>query len=74
MIEVCFIDSKNDMKILNTKMKDIANAIVKATTGKSVHELRPPKKDDNKEELYKVQTGAFKDKENAEKLTKELKK
>jgi cell division protein FtsN len=46
----------------------------KAITGKSVHELRPPKKDDNKEELYKVRTGAFKDKENAEKLTKELKK
>jgi N-acetylmuramoyl-L-alanine amidase len=37
LIEVCFIDRKSDMKILNAKMNDIANAIVKAITGKSVH-------------------------------------
>ncbi|MGG3573417.1 N-acetylmuramoyl-L-alanine amidase [Bacillus gobiensis] len=78
LIEVCFIDSKNDMKILNAKMNDIANAIVKAITGKSVHESKPapkpPKKDDNKDDLYKVQTGAFKDKGNAERLAAELKK
>ncbi|MGG3573893.1 N-acetylmuramoyl-L-alanine amidase [Bacillus gobiensis] len=76
LIEVCFIDSKNDMKILNAKMNDIAIAIVKAITGKSVHvskpDPKPPKKDEDG--LYKVQTGAFKDKSNAEKLTKELKK
>lgn len=59
-------------------MNDIANAIVKALTGKSVHESKPapkpPKKDDNKDDLYKVQTGAFKDRKNAERLAEELKK
>ncbi|MGG3662114.1 N-acetylmuramoyl-L-alanine amidase [Bacillus gobiensis] len=78
LIEVCFIDSKDNMKKINAKMNDIANAIVKAITGKSVHVSKPaPKpseKDDNKDSLYKVQTGAFKDNANAEKLGKELKK
>lgn len=75
LIEVCFIDSKSDMDKLNAKMDSIANAIVKALTGKSVqsshseHKKSNPKSDG----LYKVQTGAFKSKENAEELVKRLK-
>ena len=71
LIEVCFIDSKSDMAKLNAKMDSIANAIVKSLTGKSVPAQSEQKSKSNG--LYKVQTGAFKSKENAEELVKRLK-
>jgi N-acetylmuramoyl-L-alanine amidase len=44
LIEVCFIDNKNDMKTLNSKMDVIVNAIIKAITGKSIPSDKPVSK------------------------------
>ena len=63
LIEVCFCDNKSDMDIYNAER--ISDAIVKGITGKL------PENTNNK--LYRVQVGAFKNKDNAEKLQKELK-
>jgi N-acetylmuramoyl-L-alanine amidase len=75
LIEVCFIDNKDDMKKLNSKMDEIAKAIVKALTGKTVSEPKqtPPKKKESGP-LYKVQTGAFANEENAKRYADQLKK
>lgn len=47
IIEVCFIDNDDDVKILMDKMDDIVNAIVKSLTGKEVERVET-KKDDVK--------------------------
>ena len=77
LIEVGFIDNKSDMAKINTKMDAIANAIVKALTGKTVPTQSTSRSQSTSKSksdgLYKVQTGAFKSKENAEELVRKLK-
>lgn len=87
LIEVCFIDNKDDMKKLFTNMDKVINAIVKALTGKEIPNKqnaaskpatkpaakpKEPAKQNGK--LHRVQVGAFTDPKNAEKLVKELEK
>lgn len=77
LIENCFIDNKKDMEVFTKGLQDISRAIVKAITGKSVPTVTKPETEKNNSSsktLYKVQTGAFSDKKNAEGLAKDLKK
>ncbi|RXI70487.1 N-acetylmuramoyl-L-alanine amidase [Clostridium tetani] len=66
LIECCFCDNKADMDIYNAEK--ISDAIVKGITSKLPEKLKP------KDNLYKVQVGAFKDKNNAENLKESLKR
>jgi len=73
--EIAFITNKADAKLLKNKQDEFATAIAKGilkNLGIKYKAKSKPKKDNKG--LYKVQVGAFKDKKNAEKLAKELKK
>lgn len=65
LIECCFCDNKADMAKYNAEK--ISDAIVKGITGKL------PIKQNTDNKLYRVQVGAFRNKEYAENLEKELK-
>ncbi|WP_097025558.1 N-acetylmuramoyl-L-alanine amidase [Clostridium peptidivorans] len=71
LIEVSFVDSKDDMSKYNAEK--IANAIVKGLTGKAPEESVPVKDNDKENKIYKVQVGAFTDKNNAEAMVQKLK-
>lgn len=62
LIECCFVDSDDDCRRYNPV--DMANAIVKGITGVDVSVLKNDNKTE-KEKLYRVQIGAFKNKDNA---------
>src|SRR5699024_12182294 len=73
--EIAFTTNKPDDKLLKNKQDELATAIAKGilkNLGIKYKAKSKPKKDNKG--LYKVQVGAFKDKKNAEKLAKELKK
>src|SRR5699024_5737475 len=75
LTEMAFITNKADAKLLKNKQNQFATAIAKGILkylGIKYKAKSKPKKDSKG--LYKVQVGAFKDKKNAEKLAKELKK
>ncbi len=80
LIETAFITNKADSKLLKNKQNDFATAIVKGILKHLGIKYKTKKKPKNKSPkksdkgLYKVQAGAFKDKKNAEKLAKDLKK
>lgn len=71
LIEVSFVDSKDDMSKYNAE--NISNAIVKGLTGKVPEESIPVKDNDKENKIYKVQVGAFTDKNNAEAMVQKLK-
>lgn len=75
IIEYGFIDNKSDMQYFknDTNFYNVAEAVVKEIC-KEIGISYKPKKQDNQSSLYKVQTGAFKDKKNAQQLEKKLKK
>lgn len=64
LIECCFVDDADDIKLYN--YKTMASAIVKGITGKTVNTSTTSI-------LYKVQVGAYTKKENAESMAKKLK-
>ncbi len=68
LIEVCFIDSKDDMDKLMSKMYKVVDAIVKTTSGK----IHVPKEEQEKETYYQVVAGSFLDRDNADRKVKEL--
>lgn len=68
IIEGCFIDNANDVKKLTPKK--YAEAI--AMSFGKIKESKP-KSQRNTDKLYRVQTGAFSNKNNAQKLVNELK-
>lgn len=73
LIECCFVDDADDIKLYN--YKTMASAIVKGITGKSVDIEEDKKKESaTDKKIYRVQCGAFNKKENAESLQKKLKK
>lgn len=71
LIEVSFVDSKDDMNKYNAEK--ISNAIVKGLTGQVPSESTPAKDNDKGNKMYKVQVGAFTDKNNAEAMVEKLK-
>lgn len=68
LIEAAFVDDKDDMCLWNAQ--EVARAICIGITGKQPIVETP---DITPDHLYKVQCGAFKKRENAEKLVKDLK-
>lgn len=73
IIECFFCDSKDDVALYNKLgIEKIAKAIAEGITGQTVQAPKPaPKAETNT--IYKVQVGAFRVKENAERLINELK-
>lgn len=71
LIEVCFCDSQADVDIYKTNFDKIASSIIKAITGKA-YISSTTETINNNNKLYKVQLGAYKDKNNAIALQKEL--
>lgn len=79
LIEVCFVDDKDDVELYDCKKA--ADAIVYGITGKYVQEDVETEKADPEEEtavgtpgnLYRVQVGAYSVKNNAENMKKRLK-
>lgn len=73
LIECCFVDDADDIKLYN--YNTMAAAIVKGITGKTVQEPAAESKssNDTSSKVYKVQCGAFSKKENAVALQKKLK-
>lgn len=68
LVEVCFVDDRDDMELWNAQ--ECARAICVGITGKEPIVETP---DHAPDFLYKVQCGAFKKRENAEKLVRDLK-
>lgn len=70
LIETCFCDNPNDVKLFNENMDSIARIIVSAITGIdcTIVSPTPPQKG-----LFRVQVGAFSDRGGAEKIMNELK-
>ena len=66
LIECCFVDDTDDVKLYN--VSSMASAIVKGIAGQAY--VEPVKADKNT--LYTVKVGAFKNKANAEKLRADL--
>lgn len=77
LIECCFADDADDVKLYN--YKTMAAAIVKGITGKTVSTsstsstTASTSKTSTTSTLYKVQVGAYSKKENAESMVKKLK-
>lgn len=79
LIEMGFITNKEDAQIIKTQQDKIAESIAKGILSYFGIKYQEPKKEEPKQQkesskLYKVQVGAFSNRENAEKLLKELKK
>ena len=79
LIECCFVDDKDDVELYN--YKEMASAIVYGITGKKVVEKEESNLSTGTEKntvtgtgekLYRVQCGAYKIKENAEALKRQL--
>lgn len=64
LIECCFVDDADDIKLYD--YKTMASAIVKGITGKTTASYN------NSGKIYRVQCGAFKSKESAKALQKKL--
>ena len=71
LVEVCFIDNANDMKVYQANKKAIAKGLVEAITGNVV--VVAPEPVPTSDVLYKVQVGAYKTKTNADKMATKLK-
>ena len=71
LIEVCFIDNANDMKIYQANKKAIAMGLVEAITGKVQTPAEPESAATGA--MYRVQVGAYKTKGNADKMKEKLK-
>ena len=74
LIECCFVDDADDIKLYN--YKTMAAAIVKGITGKTVSAsstTTSAKTNSTSSTLYKVQVGAYSKKANAESMVKKLK-
>ena len=71
LVEVCFIDNANDMKIYQANKKAIAMGLVEAITGKVQTPAEPETAATGS--LYRVQVGAYKTKGNADKMKEKLK-
>lgn len=71
LIEVSFVDSKDDMNKYNAE--NISNAIVKGLTGKMPSETASEKNNNKGNKVYRVQVGAFTDINSAEEMVKRLK-
>ena len=77
LIECCFVDDADDVKLYN--YKTMAAAIVKGITGKTVSasgknsSTASSSKTSTTTTLYKVQVGAYSKKANAESMVKKLK-
>lgn len=71
LVEVCFIDNANDMKVYQANKKAIAMGLVEAITGKVQTPAEPAT--DATGSLYRVQVGAYKTKGNADKMKEKLK-
>ena len=77
LIECCFVDDADDIKLYN--YKTMAAAIVKGITGKTVSasgtnsSTASSSKTSTTTTLYKVQVGAYSKKANAESMVKKLK-
>src|SRR5699024_7996812 len=77
LTEMAFITNAQDAKLLRNKQSQFATAIAKGILdyfGIKYKTNNNNKNKSNSKGLYKVQVGAFKDKKNAKKLAKELKK
>lgn len=68
LIECCFVDDKDDVELYNSNK--MARAIVEGITGKKAEIADVIK--ETKPVLYRVQSGAYVNKENAENLKKKL--
>lgn len=70
LIECCFVDDKDDIKLYDPEA--MANAIVKGITGQIVNN-QTQTNNNTQSIIYKVQCGAYSNKANAEKLQDKLK-
>ena len=71
LVEVCFIDNANDMKVYQANKKALAMGLVEAITGKVQTPAEPETEATGS--LYRVQVGAYKTKGNADKMKEKLK-
>lgn len=71
LIECCFVDDADDVKLY--KVDTMASAIVKGIAGKTAEKPATGSAATSGSKLYRVQLGAYGKKENAEKLVQELK-
>lgn len=78
LIEIAFHDNREDARFIINNMDAIAEAIVKGICDYFNVPFRKPQGEkppvDNADKLFKVQAGAFAEKENADKLAEQLKK
>lgn len=74
LLEVDFHDTPAGAAFIMARRKDIAEAIAESICAEFDVDYVPPKQETNKNVLYCVQMGAFKNKANAEKLAEKLKK
>lgn len=72
IIEVCFIDNKEDVDRFYKNLKKIAIAIVNPYLKEMGLEQYTESKDENKDVHYRVQVGYYQYRENAENLKKKL--
>lgn len=78
LVELGFITNESDAKILKNRQDELAVSVAKGILKnmgikyiEKKQETNVPK--ENKDKIYRVQLGAFKDRKNAEDLVKELK-
>lgn len=74
LLEIGFIDNSLDNKIFTGKKAEIVDAISKAILQELNIDYKEEKPNMDEKTLYRVVTGAFKERENAEKRIKDLKK
>ena len=74
LFEVDFHDTPAGAAFIMARRTDIAEAIAESICAEFGVDYVPPKQEPNKDILYCVQMGAFKNKTNAEKLAAKLKK
>lgn len=75
-LEIAFHDNKKEAEWLDSKAQEIGKAIAKAVADHYGYKIQDEAEGENvsRETLYKVQVGAFANKDNAEKLAAELAK
>ena len=76
LVETLFIDNVNDAKLLKNQnfIEDISQAYATGIAKALGLKKKPKPQQIETGKLYKVQVGAFKNRENAEKLLNELQK
>lgn len=72
LIEVCFVDSKEDTRLYKAKLEEICKAIAETVSGKKSTATKTEVKSDGK--LYRLFTGTFTSKESAEEMAKKIEK